>query len=124
MFDIISHCDIVKKSGVFRSKRVDELLVEALMQIKNADMCIEINTSGMRKPEKEVYPSERILSIARDLKIPLTIGSDAHTPGDVGRDFDTVVDLVEAYGRGKVSLFEKRERTEAKITGLRPNGAR
>jgi histidinol-phosphatase (PHP family) len=124
MFDIISHCDIVKKFGVFRSKRVDELLVEAMMQIKNADLCIEINTSGMRKPQKEVYPSERILSIARDLKIPLTIGSDAHAPEDVGRDFDTVVDLVEAYGRGKISLFEKRERTEVKITGLGRNGAR
>ncbi|MBF8295414.1 MAG: Histidinol-phosphatase [Bacteroidetes bacterium] len=123
MFDIISHCDIVKKFGSFASKRVDELTREAMTQIKKADICIEINTSGLRKPEKETYPGERILAIVRELQIPLTIGSDAHTPEDVGRDFDTIVDLVEAYGRGKISLFDKRQRTEMKISKLRQNGA-
>jgi histidinol-phosphatase (PHP family) len=124
MFDIISHFDIIKKFGSFTSKRVDQLIVEAMTQIKNAGICIEINTSGLRKPEKEMYPSERILAIARELQIPLTIGSDAHTPEDVGRDFDTIVDLVEAYGRGKISLFDKRERTEVKISRLHHTGAR
>lgn len=123
MFDIISHCDIIKKFGSFTSKRVDELIVEAMTQIKRAGVCIEINTSGLRKPEKEVYPGERILSIARELQIPLTIGSDAHSPEDVGRDFDAIYDLVEAYGRGKISLFNKRKRTEAKLSKLRQNGA-
>lgn len=123
MFDIISHCDIIKKFGSFSSKRVDELIREAMTQIKNADICIEINTSGLRKPEKETYPGKRILSIARELQIPLTIGSDAHTPEDVGRNFDTIVDLVEAYGGGKISLFDKRARTEVKISRLRQNGA-
>ena len=124
MFDIISHCDIIKKLGDFRSKRVDELIREAMTGIEDAGICIEINTSGRRKPEMEVYPGERILSIARELQIPLTIGSDAHTPEDVGRDFDVIVDLVEAYGGGKISLFEKRQRTEVKISRLRRNGGR
>jgi histidinol-phosphatase (PHP family) len=123
MFDIISHCDIIKKFGLFTSKRVDELIAEAMTQIKKAGACIEINTSGLRKQEKEIYPSERILSIARELQIPLSIGSDAHTPEDVGRSFDVVVDLVEAYGRGKISLFEKRERIEVKISKLRRDGS-
>jgi histidinol-phosphatase (PHP family) len=124
MFDIVSHCDIIKKFGSFTSKRVDELIMEAMTQIKNAGICIEINTSGLRKPEKEVYPSERILSIARELQISLAIGSDAHTPEDVGRDFDSIIDLVETYGGGKISLFEKRQRTEVKISRLRHNSAR
>ena len=124
MFDIISHCDIVKKFGPCSSKRVDELTREAMTQIKKSGICIEINTSGLRKPEKETYPGERILAIARELQIPLTIGSDAHTPEDVGRDFDAIVDLVEAYGRGKISVFDKRQRTEVKISRLRRNGTR
>lgn len=124
MFDVISHCDIVKKFGSFSSKRVDDLIMEAMTQIKKAGMCVEINTSGLRKPEKEVYPGERILSIVRELQIPLTIGSDAHTPEDVGRDFNTVVDLVQAYGGGKISLFEKRKRTEVKVSRLRRNSAK
>jgi histidinol-phosphatase (PHP family) len=124
MFDIISHCDIVKKFGPYTGKRVDELTREAMIQIKNAGICIEINTSGLRKPEKETYPSGRILAIVRELHIPLTTGSDAHTPEDVGRDFDTIVDLVETYGRGKISVFDKRQRTDVKISKLRQNGAK
>ncbi len=123
MFDVVSHCDIVKKFGAFSSKRVDELIQEAMSQIKQAGMCIEINTSGLRKAEKAVYPGERILSVARDLHVPLTIGSDAHTPEDVGRDFDIAVDLVEKYGGGRISLFDKRERTEVRISRLSRKGS-
>ncbi|MCX6133535.1 MAG: histidinol-phosphatase HisJ [Ignavibacteriales bacterium] len=119
MFDVISHCDIVKKFGIFSSKRVDDLVREAMTQIRNGGLCIEVNTSGLRKPEKETYPSQKILALARELKIPLTIGSDAHTPEDVGRDFDIAVDLVQAYGGGRLSVFEKRQRTEVNVSRLR-----
>jgi histidinol-phosphatase (PHP family) len=119
MFDVISHCDIVKKFGVFSSKRVDELIREAMAQIKSAGLCVEVNTSGLRKPEKECYPGEKILRLAREMKIPLTIGSDAHTPEDVGRDFETALELIQAYGNGKISIFEKRQRTEVDASRMR-----
>jgi histidinol-phosphatase (PHP family) len=115
LFDIIAHCDIVKKFGKFSSKRVDELMREALSQIKKADLCIEINTSGLRKPERETYPGETVLALARDLRIPLTLGSDAHSPDQVGMDFDHAISLIEIYGEGKISLFDRRTRTEAKV---------
>jgi histidinol-phosphatase (PHP family) len=120
MFDIIAHCDLIKKLGQFSSKRVDELIREAMVQIKRADLCIEINTSGLRKPENEEYPGEHILAYARDLRIPLALGSDAHTPADVGRDFDRAIFLIETYGRGMVALFDKRQRSEARVSKLRP----
>ena len=119
MFDIIAHCDLIKKIGPFSSKRVDELIREAMIQIKHADLCIEINTSGLRKPEKEIYPAERVLLNARDLRIPLVLGSDAHKPEDVGRDFDRAIALVETYGRGKVALFDKRQRSEVWVSKTR-----
>jgi histidinol-phosphatase (PHP family) len=52
----------------------------------------------------------------RDLKIPLTLGSDAHKPDDVGRDFEKALDLVERYGNGRISVFEKRQRKEVRIS--------
>ena len=115
LFDIIAHCDIVKKFGAFSSKRVDELMREALSQIKKADLCIEINTSGLRKTEHETYPGEKVLALARDLKIPLTLGSDAHSPDQVGMGFDHAISLIKKYGDGKISLFDRRMRTEAKV---------
>lgn len=117
-FDIIGHCDLIKKFGAFSSRAVDELIWEALTRIKKADLCIEVNTSGLWKPEKETYPSERMLAHARDLKIPLTLGSDAHNPEDVGKYFDRAVDLIERYGNGRISLFEKRKRSEVRVSRL------
>ena len=118
LFDIVAHCDIVKKFGAFSSKRVEELMWEALSQIKKADLCIEINTSGLRKPERETYPGEKVLTLARDLKIPLTLGSDAHEPDHVGKDFDLAIGLINTYGNGRISVFEHRKRTEVKVSQL------
>lgn len=119
MFDIIGHCDIVKKFGAFSSRHVEELTREALHQIKKAGLCIEINTSGLRRPEHEPYPSEKVLAIAHELKIPLTLGSDAHSPDQVGMDFDVAIGLIEKYASGKISVFDRRKRTELKVTHLR-----
>ena len=116
LFDVVSHCDIVKKFGRFTSRRVRDLTYAAMEEIRKADLCIEVNTSGFRKPEREQYPGTEILSIARDLGIPLTIGSDAHSPQDVGRDFDKAAELIELYGNGKIAVFEKRRRSMVSIS--------
>jgi len=118
LFDIIAHFDLIKKFGSRSSKRIDELTWEAMKEIKQSDLCIEINTSGLRKPEAETYPGEKVLALARELKIPLTLASDAHKPADVGRDFDKAIALVEKYGYGRLSVFNKRQREEVKISRL------
>jgi histidinol-phosphatase (PHP family) len=120
LFDIIGHCDLVKKFGERSGRRVDEAVRGALKAIKKSDLCIEINTFGLRKPEREMYPSERILEIAKELRIPLTLGSDAHKPADVGADFDRATAMIRKYGNGKFSVFNKRKRREVEISALTP----
>jgi histidinol-phosphatase (PHP family) len=115
LFDVIAHCDIVKKFGSFTSERVEELIWEALREIKKAGICIEINTSGLRKRERETYPGRSILARVRELEIPITIGSDAHAPGDVGRDLDQAIQLVKSFGSGRISVFDHRQRTEVRV---------
>jgi histidinol-phosphatase (PHP family) len=115
LFDIIGHCDLVKKFGHRPTKNIEEILRETFKVVKSSGMAVEINTSGLRKPVKEQYPSEQILKIVSEYDIPLTLGSDAHTPTDVGKDFELAKQLVEKYGRGKISLFHRRERTEVSI---------
>jgi histidinol-phosphatase (PHP family) len=115
LFDIVGHCDLVKKFGHRPTKAMEEILRETFAVVKQSGMAVEINTSGLRKPVKEMYPSESVLSILAEYGIPLTLGSDAHTPGDVGRDFDLAKQLIERYGRGTISVFSKRQRSEVKI---------
>lgn len=116
LFDIIGHCDLVKKFGHRSTKDMTEPIRETMRTIKEHGLCIEINTSGLRKPVNEVYPSQAILAIANEFNIPLTLGSDAHHPSDVGRDFDLAVELIERYGRGRVAIFEKRQRSEVPVS--------
>jgi histidinol-phosphatase (PHP family) len=115
LFDIIAHCDIVKKFGAFSSRRVEELIWDALSTIKKADLCIEVNTSGLRKPERETYPGEKVLTLAKDLKIPLTLGSDAHSPDYVGSGFDIAINMINKFGNGRISVFDCRNRTEVEV---------
>lgn len=116
LFDIIGHCDLVKKFGHRPTKNLRDLAWEALKEIKEAGMCIEINTSGLRKPVREIYPSESLLEMIHELRIPLTLGSDAHAPGDVGKDFDRAVALVERFGGGKIAVFERRQRSMVPVS--------
>jgi histidinol-phosphatase (PHP family) len=110
LFDIIGHCDLVKKFGHRPTGDLRDRIRDMLETIKRMDLCLEINTSGLRKPVGEMYPSTAILAMARDLRIPLTLGSDAHQPAEVAADFAAAVELIERYGGGKIAIFDKRER--------------
>ncbi len=119
LFDIIGHADLVKKFGHrLPDDQRDlhrDLVNEAMRAVKSADMTVEINTAGLRKPVGEIYPSELVLTLCRDLGIPLTLGSDAHRPSEVATDFDRAVALVERFGGGQIATFTARERTMAPV---------
>jgi histidinol-phosphatase (PHP family) len=115
MFDIVGHIDVVKVFGYRPDRDYDDVLRDAMKAIKENGLVVEINTAGLRKPVREVYPSVKILEIIKEMKIPLTLGSDSHTPGDVGRDFDLAVELVKEYGGGKITVFDKRQRKEVSV---------
>lgn len=115
LFDVIAHCDLIKKFGHRPTKDMTDVLRETMKVIAHHDMCLEINTSGLRKPIQEIYPAEPILALAQEFRIPLTLGSDAHSPGDVARDFDKAVALVDRYGKGCITVFEQRNRREVSV---------
>jgi histidinol-phosphatase (PHP family) len=111
--DIIAHFDLVKKNGVRPEKQlngIDDAIQRALESIKEHNLCMEINTSGLRKKVEEVYPAENILKRAGELGIPLTTGSDAHKPKDVGADFNLAYTMIDKYAGGKIAVFSQRNR--------------
>lgn len=115
LFDILGHPDVIKKFGFYPDQDYSKLIKEALLEVKKANMVIEVNTSGLRKPCGEIYPSRMFLTIAKRMGIPITFGSDAHKPADTGRDFDKAVALVKEVGYDKVVVFNKRKQEFVKI---------
>jgi histidinol-phosphatase (PHP family) len=85
-------------------------MLRTVETIGESGMCIEINTSGLRKPCHEIYPSEELLKTCFDNGIPITFGSDAHSPEDVGNGFDQAVALARRVGYEEITRFTQRRR--------------
>lgn len=112
LYDVVAHLDLPKRSGVAPDEtKIAEFVQPALDRIAAASMAIEVNTSGLRHPINEVYPSPTILGWAHQRGIPITFGSDAHQPDHVGASFDHAVRVAWAAGYRESLRFRRRRRT-------------
>jgi histidinol-phosphatase (PHP family) len=109
-FDIVGHLDLIKVFKYLPKQDVRLLAKEALQAIKKADMVLELNAAGLRKPIGEIYPSKALLEEAYALDIPITFGSDAHTPEQVGFAYAETTALAKEVGYTRAVTFEKRDR--------------
>ena len=110
LFDIITHTDLAKKFGHRPTNDISALLDETVQAYKESGVAVEINTSGLRKPVKEIYPSPQLLRLLRHYDIPIVFGSDAHHPQEVGKDFAETKQQVKEFGFTELLVFERRER--------------
>ena len=78
--------------------------------LKAADVCVEFNTSGWRAPVKEAYPGVFFLSKCHELGIPVTLGSDAHKPQDVGSGLQRAALILSKIGFREIATFCQRKR--------------
>lgn len=115
LFDIVGHLDLVKKFGFRPTVDIMPKITAVLEKIKINRLCVEINTSGLEKPAREVYPGERILNICWRMGIPVTLGSDSHKPWEVGRHFDKALDLMKKVGYKEIATFTKRNQVLRKL---------
>jgi len=109
IFDIIGHLDVPKTNGHMTGE-VTDLVKQTLHVIAEADVAIELNTSGWRKDVNDCFPSEDILRYAAKLDIPITLGSDAHSPDLVAAGFERALNLLHNCGFKRFALFENRQR--------------
>ena len=109
-FDIVGHLDLIKVFKYLPKKDVKIIANDALKAIKKANMTLEINSAGFRKPIGEQYPSIPLLEQAYELDIPITFGSDAHSVDQVGFMYDEVVKIAKQIGYSKVAIYNNRDR--------------
>ncbi len=111
LFDIVGHFDLIKLFDPgLPPKGIMHYADPVLKAIKDADLCVEINTSGLQRPISEMYPSEEILSRCYEYEIPITFGSDAHVAADVGRDISLARQSAKRVGYRQIATFAKRRR--------------
>ncbi|HEU4964121.1 MAG TPA: histidinol-phosphatase HisJ family protein [Bacilli bacterium] len=110
LFDTLGHIDVVKRFGHIPAKLYEYLLEETIAAIREAGVCVEVNTSGLRYKCEEQFPSRRLLEMMYSHGVPLTVGSDAHKPELVGEGLETVVPLIKSVGYREVHGFVGRQR--------------
>ena len=115
LFDVIGHVDLIKKFSVYPSFPMLDIYEKTATIFKQSGVVVEVNTSGINKPCKEIYPSYEFLKELKRQKVPVTLGSDAHTPEAVGQYFNHAVGLLKYIGFTHVVQFTKRRREKMSL---------
>jgi len=109
-FDIMGHLDLPKKFG-FCMQAAAEPALAALDALAEADMAVELNTSGWAAPIREAYPSPALLGQIRRRGIPILISADAHSPADIARSFAPAAALAREAGYSETVRYAGRRRS-------------
>lgn len=109
-FDIVGHLDLLKKFSFWPRTPMVELASSLLTLLGQAQTVVEVNSSGWFKPAKDSYPGQAILERLFELNVPVTLGSDAHEPGEVGRELARAENQLKEIGYTQLAVFNRRRR--------------
>jgi histidinol-phosphatase (PHP family) len=113
-FDVVAHLDLVKRFGHRTYGTWDprklEVPIRALLEaVADADLGLEINTSGYAQPPGAPYPDPVIVRWAREAGVPrLTLGADSHAPHRVAAGLDRGAAVAAAAGWASLTGFDGR----------------
>jgi histidinol-phosphatase (PHP family) len=113
LFEIIGHADLPKKFGIRPAQDCTPFYEKFLDAAARSGCAIELNTAGLRKPCEEIYPGRDLLEIAFQKGVPITFGSDAHAPAEVGMNFAEAVALARSVGYTETRRFKLRQAESA-----------
>ena len=115
LFDIIGHADLCKRFCFYPQGNHAALFKDFLRAARNHRVAIELNTGGLRKDCREIYPSLAILQMAAEQRVPITFGSDAHAPEEVGLNLAEAVQLARTAGYTRWLRFTQRRAEEVSL---------
>jgi histidinol-phosphatase (PHP family) len=110
LFEIVGHIDLIKVFNFLPTKEIKVLAKDAIKEIKKANMVVELNAAGYRKPIKQPYPGKEIMELLCEYDIPITFSSDAHKPEQIGYMKEEIKEYAKEYGYKKCAIFSKKER--------------
>ena len=123
-YDALAHPDAVLRAGM-PCEIIRPFFFDAVSTLAENGTGYEINCAGLTKlsydpaTKKEVvkatFPDLEIASFAHSRMVPLTIGSDAHEPGKLAENIQTVLNGLRVRGIDCLSYFENRSQKIIRI---------
>ena len=115
LYDIIGHIDIYRRYGEkYYGTGIHSLwrphITDLVKSMKKHQVGFEVNTSTWRKGLKEPMPESEIIQelIQRGIE-NITLGSDAHSPSQIGYGIDKAIELVKNYGINELTVYKQRK---------------
>ncbi|MBD3345739.1 MAG: histidinol-phosphatase HisJ family protein [Chitinivibrionales bacterium] len=116
-FQTLAHLDFIWRYTKWpRRKTIDvfKLINETVACAAQSNSCIEINANGYLW--SQLYqvrggdPFEHMVKAIKEYKVPITIGSDAHSPAHVAKIFPQLIEYLRHWGIKNVSVFTRKKR--------------
>jgi histidinol-phosphatase (PHP family) len=109
LFDIAAHADAIKREHFLPPRALDDEYREIARLLAEKGMSIEVSTAGIRRGAGSIYPDSNLLEACVEAGVTITLGSDAHSPGDVGRDYDEAFKTLRRLGVTGIATYERRK---------------
>ncbi|MFP4457322.1 MAG: histidinol-phosphatase [Clostridia bacterium] len=112
IFDILGHPGNISYFGHKPNWDFEKPLVESFYQdISNVDIVLEINSGGLYRPAKEVFPKKIWFERLKELEIEVTCSSDAHDPKNVGWVINKeIIPALKSSGFNQLVTFDSRKK--------------
>lgn len=111
LFDFVAHPDLPKKFGYRPEGDLRRFYEPAVAALAESGLAYEINTAGLRKECRELYPAPEFVALARTANVPVLINSDAHAVTELGAGFSEAVALAKSAGYTETARFAGRKRS-------------
>ena len=109
LFDFVAHPDLPKKFGHRPAGDLRRFYEPSVRALAECGVAFEINTAGLRKDCRELYPAPEFVALACEAKVPLLINSDAHAVEELAAGFAEGVALAKAAGYTHTARFHRRQ---------------
>lgn len=113
LFDILGHIDLPRRFFPrLAESEMNDLYRNLAIRLGKANVVVELNTYGVRGSRQSgvgVFPDEQLLRMIRHHGVNVTLGSDAHSPPEVGADFNRAIERLRVVGYDRIVSFTRRK---------------
>ncbi|VAY87287.1 Histidinol-phosphatase [hydrothermal vent metagenome] len=109
-FNIVGHLDLIKVFNFLPKKDIKSIAKKSIIAIKKNNMIVEVNSSGLRKPVAEQYPSRQLLELCLEYDIDITFSSDAHKISHIDKGLSEIYNIARDVGYSKMAIFKDKEK--------------
>jgi histidinol-phosphatase (PHP family) len=113
-FDILGHLDVPVRNGkpiwgTYDPRRYEPLIRTVLQNCIDSGIALDVNSGGLRRPANNLMPDLLILCWYAEMGGKrLTLGSDAHSPAEVGFKLDQVLMDIREAGMKFITHYKQR----------------